>query len=66
VGLNTLYTSGNIIKVIELRRIKWAGNIARMVDMRNAYNILVGKPDGMRPLAKPRRRCEDNIRMDLR
>jgi hypothetical protein len=44
----------------------WAEHAARMGDMRNAYNVLVGKPDGKRPLGRPRLRCEDNIRIDLR
>jgi hypothetical protein len=52
--------------VIKSRRITWAGHVARIGKMRNAYSILVGKPEGKRPLGKPRRRWEDNIRMGLR
>jgi len=45
--------------------MKWAGHVARKGEERGAYTVLVGKPDGKRPLGKPRRRCVDNIRMDL-
>jgi hypothetical protein len=48
------------------RRMRWAEHVARIGDRRNAYNILVGKPEGERPLRRPRRRWEDNIRLDLR
>jgi hypothetical protein len=48
------------------RRMRWAGHVARMGEKRNAYRILVGKPDGKRPLGRPRRRLVDNIKMDLR
>jgi hypothetical protein len=48
------------------RRRRWAGHVARMVEKKNAYRILVGKPEGKRPLGRPRRRWEDNIKMDLR
>jgi hypothetical protein len=63
--LHNLYSSPNIIKVIKLRMIKWVGYIARMGDMRNVYKILVGKAEGKRPLGRPSRRWEENIRMDL-
>jgi hypothetical protein len=46
--------------------MKLAGHVARIREIRNSYKILVGKPEGMRPLRRPRRRCEYNIRMDLR
>jgi hypothetical protein len=49
----------------KLRRIRWTGNVARMGDMRNVYKILVGKPEGKRPLGRPLHRWEDYIRMDL-
>jgi hypothetical protein len=52
--------------VIKARRMRWAGHVARMGKDRGAYNILVGKPEGKRPLGKPRRRWEDNIKMYLR
>jgi hypothetical protein len=52
--------------MIKSRRMRWAGHVARMGETRNAYRILVGKPEGKRPLGKPRRRWVDNIKMDLR
>jgi hypothetical protein len=64
--LNDLYSSSNIIRVIKSRRMRWAGHVARMGEKRGAYKILVGRPDGRRPLERPRRRWEDNnIKMDL-
>jgi hypothetical protein len=45
--------------------MRWAGHVARMGEKRNAYRLLVGKPEGTRPLGRPRRRCMDNIKMDL-
>jgi hypothetical protein len=54
--LNNLYISPNIVRVIKLRRIRFGGNVARMVELRSAYKILVGKPEGNRPLGKIRRR----------
>ena len=50
---------------LKSRRMRWAGHLARMGEERGAYRILVGKPVGKRPLVRPRRRCVDNIRMDL-
>jgi hypothetical protein len=64
--LHNLYSSPSIIRVINSRRMRWAGHAARMGERRNAYRILVGKPDGKRPLGSPRRRWVDNIKMDLR
>jgi hypothetical protein len=52
--------------MIKSRRMRWAGHIARMGEKRNAYRILVGMPEGRRPLGRPRRRWVDNIKMDLR
>jgi hypothetical protein len=52
--------------MIKSRRMRWAGHVARMGETRNAYRILVGKPEGKRPLGRPRRRCVNNIKMDLR
>jgi hypothetical protein len=63
--LHDLYSSPSIIRIIKSWRMRRAGHIARMGEKRNAYRILVGKPEGKRPLGKPRRRCMDNIRMDL-
>jgi hypothetical protein len=56
----------SIIRMIKSRRIRWAGHVARMVEKRNAYRILVGKPEGKRSLTRPRRRWVDNIKMNLR
>jgi hypothetical protein len=63
--LHDLYSSPNIIRVIKSRRMRWTENVARMGEKRGAYRILVGRPDGRRPLGRPRRRWEDNIKMDL-
>ena len=52
--------------VIKSRRIRWAGHVARMGENRGIYRVLVGKPEGKRPLWRPRRRWEDTIKMDLR
>jgi hypothetical protein len=63
--LHDLYSSPSIIRIIKSQRMRWAGHVARMVEKRNAYRLLVGKPEGKRPLGRPRRRWVDNIRMDL-
>jgi hypothetical protein len=63
--LNDLYSSHNIIRVTKSRRMRWAGHVARMGEERGAYGIFVGRPEGRRPLGKPRCRWEDNIKMDL-
>jgi hypothetical protein len=63
--LHNLYSSPNIIRMIKGRRMRWAGHVARMGETRNAYRILVGKPEGKRPLRRQRRRLVDNIKMDL-
>jgi hypothetical protein len=60
-----LYSSPDIIRQIKLRRMRGAGHVARMEEGRNVYRVLVGKPEGKRPLERPRRRWEDGIRMDL-
>ena len=62
--LNDLYSSLNIVRVIKSRR-GWAGHVARMGERRGIYRVLVGKPEGKRPLGRPRRRWEDNIKIDL-
>jgi hypothetical protein len=54
-----------LLRVIKARRMRWAGHVARMGKVRGAYNILVGRPEGRRPLGRSRRRWEDNIKMDL-
>ncbi|KAJ4434506.1 hypothetical protein ANN_23068 [Periplaneta americana] len=64
--LHALYSSPDITRNIKSRRLRWAGHVARMGESRNAYSVLVGKPEGKRPLGRPRRRCEDIIKMDLR
>jgi hypothetical protein len=63
--LHNLYSLPNIIKMIKSRRMKWAGHLARIGAARNAYRILVGKPEGKRPLGIPTRRWVDNIKMDI-
>jgi hypothetical protein len=63
--LHGLYSSPSIIRIIKSRRMRWAGHVARMGDKRSAYGLLVGKPEGKRPLSRPRRRWVDNIRKDL-
>jgi len=63
--LNDLYSSPNIMRVIKRRRMRWAGHVARMGEERRLYRVLVGKPEGRRPLGRPRRRWVDNIGMDL-
>ena len=63
--LNDLYSSPNTVRVIKSRRMRWAGHVARMGEERGAYRVLVGKPEGKRPLGRLRRRWVNNIRMDL-
>jgi len=63
--LINLYSSPNIVRAIKSRRMRWAGHVARMREGRGVYRVLVGKPEGRRPLGRPRHRWEDNIRMDL-
>jgi hypothetical protein len=60
-----LYSSPSIIRIKKARRMRWAGHVALMLEKRNAYRLLVGKPEGKRSLGRPRRRWVDNIRMDL-
>jgi hypothetical protein len=59
------YCMSPIIRIIKSRRMRWAGHVARMGEKRSAYRLLVGKPEGKRPLGRPRRRWVDNIRLDL-
>jgi len=63
--LHDLYCSPNIMRVIKSRTMRWAGHVARMGEEMGVYRVLVGKPEGRRPLGGPRRRWVDNIRMDL-
>jgi hypothetical protein len=63
--LHSLYSAPNIIRVIKSRKMRWTGHVARMVEGRGVYRILVWKPEGKRSLGRPRRRWEDNIKLDL-
>ena len=63
--LNDLYCSPNIVRVIKSRRLRWTGHVTRMEEERGVHKVSVGKPEGKRPLGKPRHRWEDNIKMDL-
>jgi len=63
--LNDLYSSPKTFRVIKSRRMRGAGHVASIEERRGVYRFLVGKPEGKRPLWRPRRRWEDNIKMDL-
>ena len=63
--LNYLYSSPNIFRMIKSRIMRWAGHVARVGERRGVYRDLVGKPDGKRPLGRPRLRWENHIKMDL-
>jgi len=63
--LNNLYSSPKIVRVIKSRRMRWAGHVVDMGDRRGLYRVLVEKPQGKIPLGRPRRRWEDNIKLDL-
>jgi hypothetical protein len=60
-----LYSSPDVFRAMKSRRKRWPGHVARMGELRNAYKILAGKPEGKRPLGKPRSRWNDNIRLYL-
>ena len=60
-----LYSLPSIVLVVKSRRMRWAGHLARMGEGRSVHRVLVGKPEGKRPLGRPRRRWEDNIKMEL-
>jgi hypothetical protein len=64
--LHSVYTSPNIVRVIKSRRMRWAGHVARMGEGRCVSRVLIGRSEGKRPLGRPRRRWEDNIKMDVR
>jgi hypothetical protein len=64
--LHILYSSSNIFRVIMSRRMRWARHVVRMGEGRGVYRVLFWRPEGKRPLGRPRRRWEDNIKMDLR
>ena len=63
--LNDLYCSLNIVRVIKSGRMRWAGHVAHMEEGRGVHKVLVVKPEGKRPLGRPRRRWENNIKVDL-
>jgi len=63
--LRDIYSLPNIVRVVKSRRMRWAGHVARMGEGRGVYRFLVGKPEGKRPLGRPRRRWEDTIKMNL-
>jgi len=58
--LNILYSSPNVVRAIK-SRMRWAGHVARMGERRGVFRVLVSRPEGMRPLGRPRRKWEDNI-----
>jgi hypothetical protein len=63
--LHYLYYSPSIIRIIKLRRLRWAGHVAQMREKRNVYRLLVGKSEGKRPLGRPRCKWMDDVKMDL-
>ena len=63
--LNDLYSLPSIVRVVKSRRMRWVWHVTRMGEDRVVHRVLVGKPEGKRPLGRPRRRSEDNIKMDL-
>jgi hypothetical protein len=63
--LHNLYSSPSVIRIIKSRMMRWAGHVARIGAKRNVYRLLIGKPEGKRPLGRPRRRWIDNIKTDL-
>jgi hypothetical protein len=63
--LHSLYSSPNIVRVINSRKVRWAGHVARMGEGRGVYRVLFGRPEGKRPLGRPRREWDGNIKMDL-
>jgi hypothetical protein len=62
---DNLYTSSNIVRVIKSKGMRWAGHVTGMGEGRGVYRVLVGKREGKIPLGRPRRRLEDNIKIDL-
>jgi hypothetical protein len=64
--LGSMYSSPNIVRVIKSGRMRWEGHVARMVEGRGVYRVFVGRPEGKRPLGRPRRRWEDNIKKEVR
>jgi hypothetical protein len=66
INSNDLYSSPNVIRVTKSRRMRWAVHVACMDERRGAYRVLTGRPEGRRPLRRPRRRWEDNMKKDLK
>jgi hypothetical protein len=64
--LHSLYSSPNTVRVIKSRRTKWAGHVAHVEEGRGVYRVLIGRPEGKRLLGRPRRRWENNIKLDLK
>jgi hypothetical protein len=64
--LSDLYSLPNILRVVKSRRMRWVGHVVHMGEGRIVHRVLMGKPEGNRPLGRPKRRWEDNIKMDLR
>jgi hypothetical protein len=64
--LHNLYSFPDIVRQVKSRQMRWAGHVARMGEERKVYKVLAGKPEGQRPLGRPRLRWEDGIRMDVR
>jgi hypothetical protein len=64
--LHSLYSSLNIVRGIKSRRLRWVEHVACVGEGRGVYRVLVGRPEGKKPLERPRRRWEDNIKLDLR
>jgi hypothetical protein len=62
--LHNLYSSSNIVRLIKSRRMRWAGHVTRMWERRGVYRVLVGRPEVKRPIGRPRRKWEDNIKLD--
>ena len=63
--LRYLYSLPNIVRVVKSRRMRWVGHVAPMGEGRGVHRFLVGKPEGKRPLGRPRRKWEDNIKVNL-
>jgi len=63
--LNDLYCSSNVVRVVKSCRMRWAGHVARMGEGRGVHVVLMGKPEGKRPLGRPRHRWEDNVKVDI-
>ena len=60
-----MYSLPNIVRVVKSRRMRWAGHVVRLGQGRSLYRVLVGKPEGKRPMGRPRQRWKDNINMDV-